>query len=128
MNIVVYRKLDGKVKSLKTLPEGYDPSDYEDDIYSVLEVDELPSSDSKVIDGQVLPIELGDYPEESLKKAWFELRQKRSNLLNSSDWTQMKDNPQVSNTEWVDYRQALRDITDQQGAPFDVVWPEAPVN
>ena len=27
---------------------------------------------------------------------------------------------------WLDYRQALRDIPQQKGFPFDVVWPEKP--
>lgn len=28
--------------------------------------------------------------------------------------------------DWAQYRQALRDITDQPGFPFDVTWPEEP--
>ena len=61
-------------------------------------------------------------------------RQHRDALLQESDWVTVKavdqnaqDNlgiqvPQV----WLDYRQALRDITDQDGWPYNVTWPDKP--
>jgi hypothetical protein len=54
-----------------------------------------------------------------------EVRNKRNELLSSSDWTQVLDAP-VDRTTWANYRQALRDITDQAGFPFSVVWPSQP--
>jgi hypothetical protein len=54
-----------------------------------------------------------------------EIRNKRNELLSDSDWTQVLDAP-VDRTTWANYRQALRDITDQAGFPFSVVWPSQP--
>ena len=126
MIIVVYRKSDGRVKGVVTLPENYDTSIYEDEKHSVLQVNERPNLNSKVVDGQIVPIKEGDYPEEDLEEAWFKVRQKRYALLSASDWTQINDNPKKSNLSWVKYRKDLRDITDQLGAPHNVVWPTKP--
>jgi hypothetical protein len=51
---------------------------------------------------------------------------KRQRLLVRSDWTQMPDVQLQNKTEWATYRQELRDITDQPGYPFNVVWPTPP--
>ena len=42
-----------------------------------------------------------------------ELRSRRDNRLQNSDWTQLNDSPLSDSlkTEWRVYRQALRDIT-----------------
>lgn len=50
----------------------------------------------------------------------------RNALLKESDWTQNPDVPESTSALWVDYRQELRDITDQPGFPMDVVWPVPP--
>lgn len=54
------------------------------------------------------------------------VRWKRDALLAKSDWTQLPDVPLATKEAWAAYRQALRDITEQPGFPFDVVWPEPP--
>jgi hypothetical protein len=123
MNIVVYDKVSGRVK---TLSSGVDPSTYDPDIYDFIEVDILPPLDSKVVDGVILPVEFGDYPENDLKEAWFNLRGKRHHLLQNSDWTTSEDSPVSDKPAWVTYRQSLRDITEQPEAPFNVVWPVKP--
>ena len=51
---------------------------------------------------------------------------KRQKLLVQSDWTQMPDVQLQNKTEWATYRQELRDITDQPGYPFNIVWPTPP--
>jgi hypothetical protein len=55
-------------------------------------------------------------------------RAKRDALLASSDWTQLPDSPLSSDARaaWATYRQALRDITEQEGFPQEIVWPEVP--
>ena len=53
------------------------------------------------------------------------VRHKRNKLLEQSDWSQMPDAP-VDRSAWATYRQALREVPQQPGFPFDVVWPEAP--
>lgn len=53
------------------------------------------------------------------------VRSKRDRLLMQSDWTQVADAP-VDQAAWATYRQALRDITDQEGFPFEVTYPTQP--
>lgn len=54
------------------------------------------------------------------------VNEKRKNLLQQSDWTQLPDVPLETKQAWATYRQALRDITAQEGYPFDVIWPVPP--
>jgi len=54
-----------------------------------------------------------------------DIRIERNSLLDASDWTQVIDAP-VDQTAWAEYRQALRDITSQEGFPHNVVWPVKP--
>lgn len=51
---------------------------------------------------------------------------KRQSLLVQSDWTQLPDVPLETKAAWAEYRQALRDITEQPGYPDDIIWPVAP--
>jgi len=53
------------------------------------------------------------------------VRQTRSDKLADCDWTQVADAP-VDKAVWATYRQALRDITTQDGFPWNVTWPDAP--
>ena len=54
-----------------------------------------------------------------------EVRDQRNAELVASDWTQVLDAP-VDQNAWAEYRQALRDITSQEGFPHNVVWPVKP--
>jgi len=63
---------------------------------------------------------------EELLAAQSFVRLKRNSLLVESDWTQVLDAP-VDQDAWAEYRQALRDITSQEGFPHNVVWPTKPV-
>lgn len=53
------------------------------------------------------------------------VRQQRTEMLKNSDWTQVIDAP-VDQAAWAVYRQALRDITQQQGFPWEIDWPTIP--
>jgi len=53
-----------------------------------------------------------------------EIRKNRNELLSETDWWALSDNTMTQSQ--IDYRQALRDITDQAGFPHDVTWPEKP--
>ena len=53
------------------------------------------------------------------------VRQTRGDKLKDSDWTQVSDAP-VDKAAWAIYRQALRDVTGQQGFPWTIQWPEMP--
>lgn len=52
------------------------------------------------------------------------VKNKRNQLLSSSDWTQLPDVPLATKESWAAYRQALRDIPDQPEFPLNVVWPD----
>jgi hypothetical protein len=54
------------------------------------------------------------------------VRVSRTQLLKETDWTQLSDAP-VDKAAWALYRQALRDVTDQDGFPHEIIWPEKPV-
>lgn len=56
------------------------------------------------------------------------IKKKRDLLLYESDWTQIPNNPLTpeKQEEWAVYRQQLRDITQQPGYPFNVIWPTQP--
>jgi len=54
-----------------------------------------------------------------------EVRAQRDALLSDCDWTQVADAP-VDKAAWADYRQALRDVPQQQTFPEEVVWPTKP--
>jgi hypothetical protein len=53
------------------------------------------------------------------------IRADRNRRLADCDWTQLPDAP-ADSAAWAAYRQALRDVTSQDGFPWDVVWPEPP--
>ena len=55
---------------------------------------------------------------------WAKVRADRNKRLADCDWTQLPDAP-VDSTVWAEYRQALRDITDQTD-PFNIIWPQEP--
>ena len=70
----------------------------------------------------------GEAPEIPAEILAQKIRDNRSRLLRESDWTQAADAP--FNTEekaaWAMYRQALRDVPEQDGFPDNVVWPDKP--
>jgi uncharacterized protein YjiS (DUF1127 family) len=58
-------------------------------------------------------------------RQWRKVRSKRNQLLQESDWTQLPDVPIANKDAWAEYRQALRDITEQPD-PFNIAWPTPP--
>jgi len=91
------------------------------------------------IDGQwftkyvVGPIFESEEQEAEYKKGIDErvaksIRDQRDKLLAETDWIVIKakeTNTDLS-SEFIEYRQALRDITLQQGFPHNIIWPEKP--
>jgi hypothetical protein len=53
------------------------------------------------------------------------VRAQRGEKLKDCDWTQVADAP-VDKQAWATYRQALRDITSQDGFPWTLTWPTQP--
>ena len=56
------------------------------------------------------------------------VRSQRDNLLAETDWVVIKAKETGGNLSaaFKEYRQALRDITAQDGFPYDITWPEKP--
>ena len=52
------------------------------------------------------------------------IRNTRNNLISKSDWMACSD--VIMSDEWKEYRQALRDIPEQEGFPHSVDWPTQP--
>ena len=71
-------------------------------------------------------------PPPTEEELFEKLRSMRDSKLTSCDWTVLPDSPFSSEKkkEWKEYRQALRDITEQEGSPWDggdsVPWPKEP--
>lgn len=82
---------------------------------SPLEAGYIDSDDSE-------PFVQSAYQEPTLAE---QHRMKRNTLLAETDWMVLSDVPPATQ-EWLDYRQALRDITNQAGFPENVTWPVKP--
>lgn len=54
-----------------------------------------------------------------------EARAKRDVLIADCDWRVMPDYP-GDKSDWIAYRQALRDISEQEDFPEKISWPEPP--
>lgn len=67
---------------------------------------------------------LEDYTANEVESQWASVRSDRNAHLSACDWTQLPDAP-VDTAAWAEYRQALRDIT-EQADPFNIVWPTEP--
>ena len=69
----------------------------------------------------------GEELADAIARKWLSVRIQRTELLASSDFTQVADAPVTAEkrAEWSAYRQALRDIT-LQSDPFNIVWPASP--
>lgn len=84
----------------------------------------IEKSEPQNVDGAwVISWSIQQLPQE---KAETNVRNRRNSLLSDCDWTQLSD-ASVDSLAWANYRQELRDITDQAGFPYNVNWPTPPV-
>ena len=123
-----FRRDNSNVSYPKEIPEQYLN---EQDVYSYTE-DNRPEYDALI---QSL-----DFSFEERNGSWYKsytvvnlpqekaesnIRSMRDSLLQETDWMALSDNTLTQ--PWADYRQALRDITDQETFPYSVTWPTKPV-
>lgn len=68
-----------------------------------------------------------DY-DEWKAESWGRVRNHRDILMKETDWTQTADVPLSveKQSEFVTYRQVLRDIPQQDIEPDNITWPEKP--
>lgn len=101
---------------------------YDATTHKVVKADKPVLIDGKwTIINTVLPLTEDEIAVRYAEKSEV-IRDRRDSLLVSSDWTQGNDSPldNASRQLWASYRQNLRDITSQEGFPYDVVWPTKP--
>ena len=67
-----------------------------------------------------------DWPKPTDEELAQAARAQRNALLAASDWTQLPDIPEDIRLAWQPYRQALRDLPDQEGFPATIDWPTPP--
>jgi hypothetical protein len=69
-----------------------------------------------------------DVVQKSEEIATRNVRRERDRLLTECDWVTLKaaDTNTSVDEAWATYRQALRDITAQDGFPYSVTWPTKP--
>lgn len=72
----------------------------------------------------VVPKDEIDLQRDTAQKA-TEMRLERNRRLKESDWTQISDST-ADKQAWLEYRQILRNITNQPGFPWDISWPKPP--
>lgn len=135
VKVVVYEKSTGKILSsgATCFPEKLETAEQ-----AVLVNADAHITDDYVDRGEVKS--KGPRPSEAhefdyLEKRWVDrrtpdsqwavVRQERGRLLYDTDWTQLPDVPQATKELYADYRQALRDITNQED-PFNISWPTKP--
>jgi hypothetical protein len=63
--------------------------------------------------------------KENIEQIRIDALQKRYSLLLTSDWTQLPDAP-ADKEAWANYRQHLRDITEQPDFPIKIDWGTPP--
>ena len=83
--------------------------------------------------GWIAEVSQGTIPEPeqpSAEELAAEARAKRDALLAECDWTQVLDAPidAAAREAYRVYRQALRDIPEQEGFPYEIQWPAEPVS
>lgn len=88
----------------------------------------VDSVSERVINLQTLRVERR---QRRIPSVANQIREQRKLLLSGCDWTQAADSPlsEAKKSEWAVYRQALRDLPDEQGSVNsmnDVVWPTPP--
>jgi len=65
-------------------------------------------------------------PPPTTEQLAAQARAERDRLLAATDWTQLPDVPEATRAAWAEYRQALRDVPQQDGFPLTITWPERP--
>ena len=66
-----------------------------------------------------------DFPDATNDQKWEQIKLWRNAKLAKSDWTQVADSP-ADKAAWATYRQALRDLPQQNVLADEAVFPTEP--
>lgn len=74
------------------------------------------------------PVEQANWELECLEVQWDMVRGQRDALLAATDYTDLPNTPITNEcrAEFISYRQELRDITETQTDPYNIIWPTLP--
>jgi hypothetical protein len=124
-SVTIYDTATGEVKKTLIVPlehvvvlqdgEGVLDGQYDDDKFMVLDGNPIKRPMTLVSDEHSEPQPVTE----------SDVRRLRGMMLSASDWTQVADAP-VDRDAWAAYRQALRDVTLQDGFPLNIIWPNPP--
>lgn len=112
--IIYYKPTTGEIVHWRSRESSVDAS-----LSRLVVAGDQPPKGKKVVSGAL--VDTSSDTDVLSKKA----RAQRDDLLRDSDWTQVPDAP-TNKTAWATYRQALRDIPDQEGFPSNITWPTPP--
>ena len=93
--------------------------------------EKLVSVDPYIEDENVFAVEVQNLTDDEVANIqntrWIKVRADRDKRLDRTDWIVAKalEAGEIVPSMWVEYRQALRDIT-LQDDPFNIVWPTKP--
>jgi len=105
---------------MEQAPEGDEPVEYVYDAYSINVRDRenlIATIDASTADWLKLA------KETEYNTLANEIRAERDRLLAASDRYVLPDYPIADKNAALIYRQSLRDVPDQEGFPYQVVWP-----
>lgn len=81
----------------------------------------------KYVNGQKVALseaEINEFNDGADPELASIIRAERNGLLAATDWWVLPD--RIATQEQLDYRAALRNVTDQAGFPDNVIWPTKP--
>lgn len=110
---------DGYFVVAESIPPAYGPTS------KLVEADPILVSGKWVQQWSVVQLG-GEELAAAITDAEQQARTTRNTLLSTSDWTQGKDIPNTVSSAWAVYRQLLRDVPQQDGFPFSIIWPNTP--
>lgn len=139
IKFITYDKSTGEIKISGHAGE-FVAASYETEDTGVLLTDKVIATDAAYVDLESLTvIEIDKKPSPAYMfdpetKDWIpdgeklanQIRLERDERLKETDWSQAQDIPDGIKSAFTAYRQALRDITDQEGFPYNVSWPAKP--
>lgn len=107
---------------------GWLPYNFIDNGGEVLDKTVVQVLSDKVVETRVYRYKTEEEIAKETEDKKQHVRQDRNSRLTQCDWTQVDDTPldNVAKAQWAAYRQALRDVPDQLGFPFNVTWPSQP--
>lgn len=124
---VIYYNIDGKISLTGTLSEelveSWAQANVNNDTSYLITDDSVDPSQYYVVNNVITPLPQGTLTDNQ----WNIVRLQRDRLLAETDWHVIKatETAQPIPQDWANYRQALRDVTNQPD-PFNILWPVPP--